>query len=611
MEPHPQADVHIQTAEDTECGTDFHPFCFVLLGSNIALIAGILMAMSQRLLGRKRALYPALAGIACYALLVGGDAAVLRAALMGGLVVVAAAVNRRSTALVSLGAACWAMTLANPLALWNVGFQLSAAATAGLILFIPGVTAVFSKIWPGFRPGPLAQIQSTNPPITRSLATQAVTRTQSLLQGLVADGLIVTIAANITTLPLIVYHFGRLSPVSLLANFLILPVQPLITLWGSAAIVVGLAGLPMVAQGLAWVPWLCLVWSVAVVHWSAGLPGASLEWAGFGGGLLLLTYVLIFAVHWRARLAAGWRWVAGADWGKWLKGVRGPATLGVLSLAAILIWAVAVTQPDGRLHVYFLDIGQGDGIFIQTPHGRQVLIDGGGSPQRLFTQLGAVMPFWDRSLDLLVMTHADSDHMGSQPAVPQRYHVDYALETATALANKDSKDGAAWQAAMAQAKIKVQLEQAGGWIDLGDGVALWAIWPPAGQFPDSADMDNQNSLVLKLVYGDFSVLLTGDAGLPAEAVWVQEGAPLQATVLKVGHHGSATGTGPDLVAAVNPPVAVIQVGAGNKYGHPTAKVLQNLQGRLVLRNDLQGRIHIYSDGLRMWIETEKQDIIPR
>ena len=108
----------------------------------------------------------------------------------------------------------------------------------------------------------------------------------------------------------------------------------------------------------------------------------------------------------------------------------------------------------------------------------------------------------------------------------------------------------------------------------------------------------------KLVYGDFSVLLTGDAGLPSEAVWVWADAPIGSTVLKVGHHGSNSATSPEFVAAVNPSVAVIQVGAENEYGHPTDEVLATLDGRLVLRNDRDRRIEISSDGRRMWIEAE-------
>ena len=571
----------------------------VISGSNVAIIVAALMAIFQRALGRRRAIYPTLAGIGCYALLVGGDAAVMRAALMGGLVVLAGALNRRSTALVSLAAACWAMTLINPLMLWDVGFQLSSMATASLILFTPAVTGLFARLWPGFQAGPLTADQPADPaPDDTGAGVKGVGK--NLLHGLVADGLIVTLAANVLVLPLVVYYFHRLSVVSLLTNLVIVPVQPLILLWGSLGIVIGMVGLQPLAQALLWVAWLGLLWTVHAVEWSARLPGASVEVATFGAAGLMAVYGTVAMLRWRAPMMRGLQRVAGWVGHDWQRRLLQPATLGILAVATLLIWSAALSQPDGRLHVHFLNIGQGDGIFIQTPSGRQVLVDGGSEPQRLFGQLGAVMPFWDRSVDLVVLTHPDGDHMNAQAELPLRYAVSHALDTAISQENPDAEP---WRARMAGQGAAVHLQHAGGWIDLGDGVSLWVLWPPPGGF-ESEDRDNENSLVLKLVYGQFSALLTGDAGLAAEATWLVEGTPVAASVLKVGHHGSNSGSGAPFVAAADPQVAVIQVGADNTYGHPTAEVLEKLGGRLVLRNDLHGTIHLASDGQHLWVDAE-------
>jgi competence protein ComEC len=164
-------------------------------------------------------LWPTLIGIALYALLVGGDAAVIRAALMGSLVAIATSIGRQSTALVSLAVACWVMTLLNPLSLWDVGFQLSAAATAGLILFSPKMTAAFDRIWPGF--GQSGHLTGNG---------GALEAGGSLVRRLLQDGLLMTLPANFTTLPLVVYYFERLSIISPL----IAPAQPFIMLWGEA-----------------------------------------------------------------------------------------------------------------------------------------------------------------------------------------------------------------------------------------------------------------------------------------------------------------------------------------------------------------------------------------
>lgn len=570
----------------------------VISGSNVAVISSLFMTIGLRLLGRRRAVWFTLLTIGCYALLVGGDAAVVRAAFMGGLYVVATALERRSTALVSLAVACWVMTIFNPLTLWDVGFQLSSAATAGLILFSPAMTAQFSRVWTRSQP----RMPSSGIAEIRSKAMET-------LQGLIQDGLLTTVAANVTTLPLVVYYFGRISLVSLLTNFAIAPVQPIITLWGSVGILIGVLGLTWVAWLLLLMPWLSLVWTVTVVKWTAALPGASLDIASYNHWGLLGAYLAIGGFYWRASIRAWFQ----ARWqrlgSQWKTQILGPGAVGLLSVSCILLWAGALSQPDGRLHLYFLDIGQGDGILIQTPSGRQVLIDGGPSPQQLFSQLGEVMPFWDRSLDMVVLTNPDKDHMDAQAQTPTRLHITTALETKASQANHDAD---LWRAKMAAGNVAVQVQHAGGWIDLGDGVALWTLWPPPEPFgmneaQNEQFIDNENSLIMKLVYGDFSVLLTGDAGLPAEAELLAASAPLAATVLKVGHHGSKGSTGSTFVKAINPAVAVIQLSADNDYGHPHPEALARLAGRLILRNDLHGRIHIYSDGRQMWLEAEKAD----
>ncbi len=581
----------------------------VISGTNVALIAGVIVAVATRLLGRRRALWPTLAAIAAYALLVGGDASVLRAALMGALFVTAAALQRRSTALVSLAAACMGMTMANPLALWDVGLQLSSMATAGLVLLSPAFAGAIQRLFGS---------------------------SLGWLRAAGEDVLAVTLAASLATLPLSLYYFGRLSLISLLTNLLIAQVQPLILFGGSAALLAGLAGQQLVAQALFWLPWLALAWTVAVVRWGAELPWATLQISRFGLPQLGLTYAVLglarwhrpwwaALTHWRSPPAAALpavttsRFTPGAAGGsagpltpptapaaqpsrsQWL--VRRLASPGALLAAAFLaavIWAAALSLPDGRLHVWFLDVGQGDGILIQTPSGRQVLIDGGASAQTLLGQLGAVMPFWDRTLDLVVLTHPDADHMAAQVEGVGRFTIDAAWETAACAANNDSHG---WRAAVQAAGAQVQIQSRGGWADLGDGVALWVLGPPAPGFTGE-DADNQNSLVAKLVYGDFSVLLTGDAGAAAEQTLLAQGAPVQSTVLKVGHHGSKSSSSAAFIQAVAAPLAAIQVGP-NRYGHPDTEVLDRLAGSTILRTDEEGRIEISSDGREMWVETEK------
>ena len=231
------------------------------------------------------------------------------------------------------------------------------------------------------------------------------------------------------------------------------------------------------------------------------------------------------------------------------------------------------------------------------------MIDGGDDSQRLFAELGEVMPFWDREIDYAIVTHPDWDHVGGQTDLPERFRIGRAIISENTRGHEDSQS---WLAALNEAGVHVEGLQQGGWLDLGDGVALWALWPPPEEeLHDFEEHDkNERSLILKLVYGEFTVLLTGDAGQPSEERMLRGGRPIAAHVLKVGHHGSEHSSGRGFIEAVGPSVAVIQVGAENRYGHPDPEVLETLDGRLVLRNDLEGRIHVWSDGKLMWIETE-------
>ena len=553
----------------------------IISGTNVALISGIVIAVTARLLGRRRALWPTLATIACYALLVGGEVAVVRAAVMGGLFVTAAALRRSSTAIVSLGAACLAMTLANPLALWDIGLQLSSMATAGLVLLAPALTRWLRRFidWaPGW------------------------------LRAAGEDVVAVTLAATLATLPLGLYYSHRLSLVSLLANVLIAPVQPLILFGGTTALIAGWCGVSLLANWLLWLAWLGLAWTAGAVRWCAGLPFAVMDLGAFGVPQVMVAYAVIGLIRWWRELWEGVDAVFGRVKGGGTSAVSraivsGPGLV-VVGAVAMLVWVAALGRPDGRLHVWFLDVGQGDGILIQTSAGRQVLVDGGASGQVLLGQLGAVMPFWDRTLDLVVLTHPDADHMAAQVEAAGRYGIEAAWETPASAADPAST---AWRSAVERAGAQVQVQYGGGWADLGNGVALWVVSPPGEGF-HGEDADNQNSLVAKLVYGDFSVLLTGDAGTAAEQALVAQGAPIAATVLKVAHHGSKSATAAGFAAAVGAPIAVIQVGADNDYGHPNADTLARLAGRMILRNDENGRIHLWSDGRQVWVEEEKERV---
>jgi competence protein ComEC len=278
----------------------------------------------------------------------------------------------------------------------------------------------------------------------------------------------------------------------------------------------------------------------------------------------------------------------------------------LLFLSNFFVWYL-VSKADSRiLTVSFLNVGQGDAILIEAPNGNQVLIDGGPG-RKILSELGQALPFYDRSIDLIIVTHPDSDHIGGLPLVLKNYAVVGFLEP-EALPLRGEGPGVICDTAICEAlETAVTAEGAqkitahrGQVIQLGRGAEL-EILSPVG--PMAGKDTNSASVVAKLTYGATSFLFTGDAPQATERQLIfADGKNLDIEVLKVGHHGSDTSSAPEFLAATSPEVAVISVGADNRYGHPKTSVLDSLAkiGAKILRTDQQGRIEITSDGEKLF-----------
>jgi competence protein ComEC len=553
----------------------------VISGANITIVATLFALTFGRILGKRRAYWFTMAGIALYVLLVGADAAVVRAGVMGGLLVTAIYLGRRATAYVSLFAAALVLTMINPLSLWDVGFQLSFAATLGIILFSPPIETLFER--------GLTRV------VSQERARQAV--------RLLNDVLIITLAAQILTLPLVIYYFGRLSLVSPLANLLILPLQPFVMSLGGAAALSGLAPcLEPLAQVISWIPWLCLAYTNAVVRWMAAWPSASLQIGQVSSLGLILYYTVVAGGAW---LLLQHRQTAHRAWNRIAARASTTILLGVALVAAILAWLAILQLPDGDLHVAFLDVGQGDASLITTPQGQQILVDGGPSPAALTSALGQEMPFWDRSLDLVVMTHSDADHITGLAAVLQRFRVDAWLD------NGQPDDDSIYvecNRLLEEKELHYQAVQRGSSLELGEGIVLEVLHPPSEPMLATASDSNNNSIVLRLSWHEAQFLFTGDIEAEAEALLLEAGLPLAADVLKVSHHGSDGSSTPAFLSAVAPRFAVISAGADNRFGHPHPAVLERLERSgavTILRTDESGTVEFITDGQRLWVRTER------
>jgi competence protein ComEC len=534
-------------------------------GFNISILTTLLFTWLRRAIPFRTAGILAIVIIALYTVLVGADAAVVRAAIMGSLLVTAGLLGRRTFGPASLMGAAIAMTAANPLLAGDLGFQFSFAATLGMMLYAePLQRAAFAE---------LSRV------LERGLAVRVV--------RLLNDSLLVTLAAQVTTLPLIAFHFGRLSTISLLTNLLILPVQaPLMLLSGLAA-VTGLLWLPL-GQLFAWPAYLPLWWTISVVQVTARVPGANLSAPLSLFGLLAI-YGLLAAVT--------YLWAFHKD--TVLHQVGSFPTLKI-SLAGAALSALAIAsflagRPDGRLHVTFFDVGEGEAILIESPTGRQVLVDGGPDPDRLLAHLGRELSFWDRSLDLVVATHPDGEHINGLPGVLAGFRV------GALITNGAAKGSPAWEEMLAlaqQAAIPISPAVRGQTIDLGDGALLEVLHPGSA---NAAEAD-ESSVVLRLRYGDATFLLMGDARGEVEANLIQSGLLLPSLILKPGDGGDRAGTTTEFLATVNPQIIILSVGEHNPHRHPHPRVLQRLQSRgsAILRTDEQGTIRFATDGRRLW-----------
>jgi competence protein ComEC len=277
----------------------------------------------------------------------------------------------------------------------------------------------------------------------------------------------------------------------------------------------------------------------------------------------------------------------------------------VLLAAGILIWAMVFSQPDGRLHVTFLDVGQGDAILIQTPDGQIILVDGGPDPQAISLALGEALPFWKRTVDLVVATQPQADHVTGLVEVLQRYKVKMVLESGVLY---DSAVYQEWHRLIAEKQIECNVARAGQVIALGGGVTLQVLNPWLELFQGtSSDVDN-NGVVLRLQWEDVSFLLTADIRKEAEFRLVERRVDLESMVLKAAHHGSQTSTTSQFLEVVAPQVAVISVGEDNHFGHPSPEVLERLADRLgeenVYRTDKDGTIEFVTDGNRLWVQEQ-------
>lgn len=278
--------------------------------------------------------------------------------------------------------------------------------------------------------------------------------------------------------------------------------------------------------------------------------------------------------------------------------------LAVLIASVVLSFvAVPAQAGDGLLHVWFLDVGQGDAMFIQAPNGNQVLIDG-GPDNKVLQELGQIMPFNDHSIDMAVLSHPHADHLRGLIEVLKNYEVGLVLENKIPC---DSPECQEWHKVEQKSEtIQAEVDEV---ADLGNGVELKVLY---ARRPDARANAAKNAhdymLITELEYGGEAVLFMGDAEKNIEQALIRANPDLNAQFFKVGHHGSKTSTTEDFIRAIGPLLAFIEVGAHNSYSFPNPDVLSRLEryGIKYYRTDRDGTVELLLDGENYKVITANQ-----
>ncbi len=527
-------------------------------GFNMTLV-GTAVALALR--GRARPVVRAVATVAAivsYSLLVGLAPSVMRAALMASVASCGLASGRRAATANALCVAVTAMLFLDPAAIADLGFLLSASATAGLVLWQAPLAARFAP-----------------------------------LPGALREGLATTLAASAPTLPVVAAAFGRVSLISPVANLVAVPLFPPLMLAGALTAVVGALSLDL-AQPVALVAYGFALALRVVVESFAGLPVAAVSVPAGPVTGTVVALALVAAVR-GAPLVRGHLRVPRISMPAVATSHAALLAVPLLVVAGVLAWPNA--DPDVRVRA--LDVGQGDAYLVEVG-GATVLIDGGPDPARLMEELGASLPPWRRRIDVVALTHAHVDHGAGLIAALDRYEVGMTLEP-VGLNGGPLAD--LWADGIARAHAERRAVRAGQRLHVG-GAVISVLSPEADPRVDTP------SLILRIESGRFSALFMGDATDEALADLLLHPEGMHSRVYVPPHHGAATPHGVALVDAVRPEVALISVGAGNRYGHPTPETLAALSGITTFRTDRDGTVEVTLDGTGLVVRAHANGLPP-
>ena len=430
-------------------------------GYNMTLLAGLILVGFRRNLSIWWAGILAVLTIVIYTMLVGASPPVVRAALMSSLAMSAHLIGRKQAGFFTLIFTVAVLNAFNPLYLWDIGFQLSAMATLGLVLYAERMSVWFEKLASRWLPEPLVK----------------------RIKGPVGEYFLFTIAAQVTTLPVIVFQFEQIPISSLISNPLILPAQPLVMILGGIAVITGLF-IPPLGQLVAYLAWLPLTYTIHIVELLADLPGIGLSTGKVSLPVIFLFYALIFLLTIPNQILPK----VSLNQKQILLGIS-------LLTTTAMVWNVVLTRTSGYLRIVIFDDPNQGVILVQTPSGKQVLVNSGSRANAISTELNQYLPVIDHQIDMAIFSQTQKIQNQAFPVLINRFSPKLFLWASPVPNNSVSNQ---ITDLLMEEEINSQIWEKGVLTDLGDGVKII-----------NEDPGNEGA-TLQLAYGNLRLFLIGE-----------------------------------------------------------------------------------------------------
>ncbi len=564
-------------------------------GLHVGLLGGLAMAVSILAFGRRHStyLFLPLVMVLAYAALAGFAPPVTRAAIMFSVFIVGRVLGRGSHTLAALALAAMLMVALDPAILASLSFQLSFAAMLGI--------AFASPVLEG-----LTEITTSRP------LTAERSELFDRIRRFVVGSLAVSIAASIGTLPLVALHFDAVPIWSPVSTLLAVPALPILVSSSVAVLAVANVPIPILPDIIAFSVKTATEYLAFIADLFANLPPKPIQTGAWSVWMTVLYYAaIVIAVlqssrlrNFRYRLKSSRHSTVDRIQTSLSNNIGLATTLSAVFLVlAAAMWSIALSRStqEQNLSVRFLQTSHGESIFIETPNRTRMLIDGGADASQMADTLAEILPFWDREIDIVLLTHPDADHLGGLPEVLRRFSVDTVLHSGQ---DASSDSFTAWADAV-EAHENAIVAWTGMQIALDSNVTIEVLSSGCADAVLQCSNTNDASIVTMLRHGSVTFLFTGDIERSAEVRLAASIPDLRATVFKAPHHGSNTSSSATLVNAVEPAAVVVAAGTDNPYGHPHPEVINRFNELVgddrVFRTDQLGTVELQTNGDRLWM----------